>query len=75
MNKLLWCFFFFYWIRIIDDRKYHAACVMEYFCDSKKQSTEEDSSVDPIYRGYKAVLDSKAIEETLVPHCHFLVKC
>ncbi|KAK7390773.1 hypothetical protein VNO78_18841 [Psophocarpus tetragonolobus] len=40
-------------------------CVMKYFYDSAKQASEDDSSEDPIYEGYKAVLDSKAIDETL----------
>ncbi|XP_027364826.1 aluminum-activated malate transporter 12-like [Abrus precatorius] len=40
-------------------------CVKEYFYDSEKQATQEDSSEDPIYQGYKAVLDSKANDETL----------
>ncbi|KAJ4728728.1 Aluminum-activated malate transporter [Melia azedarach] len=43
------------------------ACVNEYFNDAevepelKKSSSEED----PIYKGYKAVLDSKSTDETL----------
>ncbi|XP_061362755.1 aluminum-activated malate transporter 12-like [Gastrolobium bilobum] len=55
-------------------------CVMEYFYDSEKRATQDDSSEDPIYKGYKAVLDSKANEETLAlqasweprysRHCH-----
>lgn len=40
-------------------------CVMEYFHDSEKEATQDDSSEDPIYEGYKAVLDSKAKDETL----------
>ncbi|KAF7810559.1 aluminum-activated malate transporter 12-like [Senna tora] len=47
------------------------ACVMEYFDDSEKQASEEEEEddetceEDPIYKGYKAVLDSKATDETL----------
>ncbi|KAH1231285.1 Aluminum-activated malate transporter 12 [Glycine max] len=41
-------------------------CVREYFYESAKEETEDDdSSEDPIYEGYKAVLDSKAKDETL----------
>ncbi|KAK7343297.1 hypothetical protein VNO77_11940 [Canavalia gladiata] len=40
-------------------------CVMEYFYDSEKPATQDDSEEDPIYEGYKAVLDSKAYDETL----------
>ncbi|RDX70476.1 Aluminum-activated malate transporter 12, partial [Mucuna pruriens] len=41
-------------------------CVVEYFYDSAKpEETRDDSSEDPIYQGYKAVLDSKASDETL----------
>lgn len=42
-----------------------AACVMEYF-DAKLADAEDKSSEDPIYKGYKAVLDSKSVDETLV---------
>ena len=49
---------------------YHAACVVEYFFDSDKQVMEDESSEDPIYKGYKAVLDSKATDETLVITCN-----
>ncbi|OIW12766.1 hypothetical protein TanjilG_24699 [Lupinus angustifolius] len=40
-------------------------CVMEYFTDPENQAARDDSSVDRIYEGYKAVLDSKAKDETL----------
>ncbi|TKY50685.1 Aluminum-activated malate transporter 12 [Spatholobus suberectus] len=40
-------------------------CVLEYFYDSAKPATQDASSEDPIYEGYKAVLDSKASDETL----------
>lgn len=59
---------------MIDGQKNPAVCVMEYFYDSEKEATQDDSSEDPIYEGYKAVLDSKAKDETLVTQCPFLVK-
>ncbi|KAK7270131.1 hypothetical protein RIF29_23052 [Crotalaria pallida] len=40
-------------------------CVMEYFSDSEKQAARGDSSEDRIFKGYKAVLDSKVKDETL----------
>lgn len=43
-----------------------AVSVMEYFHDSEKQANEDDSSEDPIYKRYEAVLDSKPKDETLV---------
>lgn len=43
-----------------------AGCVDEYFSDSNTEVTEVKSSEDPIYEGYKAVLDSKSIDEMLV---------
>jgi hypothetical protein len=43
-----------------------AACVNEYFNDSDLEVIRNKSSEDPIYEGYKAVLDSKSIDETLV---------
>ena len=46
---------------------------MKYFYDSAKQATEDDSSEDPIYEGYKAVLDSKANDETLVSQCSYII--
>ena len=60
---------------IIDGLKNHAVCVREYFYDSATEATEDDdSSEDPIYEGYKAVLDSKANDETLVTQCYFIVQ-
>ncbi|XP_028219700.1 aluminum-activated malate transporter 12-like [Glycine soja] len=50
-------------------------CVMEYFYDSAKQATEDDSSEDPIYEGYKAVLDSKANDETLALQASWEPRC
>ncbi|XP_022757548.1 aluminum-activated malate transporter 12-like [Durio zibethinus] len=41
------------------------ACVNEYFNDSEIKENQDKSSEDPIYKGYKAVLDSKSIDETL----------
>ncbi|KAK7390774.1 hypothetical protein VNO78_18842 [Psophocarpus tetragonolobus] len=42
------------------------ACVVRYFNDSENQETEDDpSDHGMIYKGYKAVLDSKAKDETL----------
>ncbi|KAJ7952664.1 Aluminum-activated malate transporter [Quillaja saponaria] len=43
------------------------ACVNEYFKDGNTEATEQTSE-DPIYKGYKAVLDSKSIDETLALH-------
>jgi len=59
-------------IYTIDGQKNHAVCITGYFYDSAKQATEGDSSENPIYEGYKAVLDSKVKDETLVTHGHFL---
>ncbi|CAJ1977682.1 unnamed protein product [Sphenostylis stenocarpa] len=39
------------------------ACVVRYFNDSE---TQDDESDDLIYKGYKAVLDSKSKDETLI---------
>ncbi|XP_065878679.1 aluminum-activated malate transporter 12-like [Euphorbia lathyris] len=45
------------------------ACVNEYFSEAVKEAADEDeSSEDPIYRGYKNVLDSKSQDETLALH-------
>ncbi|CAK7356170.1 unnamed protein product [Dovyalis caffra] len=44
------------------------ACVDEYFSDVEKEKTQDKSSEDPIYKGYKAVLDSKSQDETLALH-------
>nr|XP_004244701.1 aluminum-activated malate transporter 12-like [Solanum lycopersicum] len=43
------------------------ACVNEYFSDEEQQKARENSSdlEDPIYNGYKTVLDSKSFDETL----------
>ncbi|XWS49588.1 hypothetical protein CRYUN_Cryun12cG0015800 [Craigia yunnanensis] len=41
------------------------ACVNEYFNDSEIKENHDKSSEDPIYKGYKAVLDSKSTDETL----------
>ncbi|KAF5729688.1 Aluminum-activated malate transporter 12 [Tripterygium wilfordii] len=41
------------------------ACVNEYFSDSITEESQEKPSEDPIYEGYKAVLDSKSQDETL----------
>ncbi|XWS49237.1 hypothetical protein CRYUN_Cryun13aG0146800 [Craigia yunnanensis] len=41
------------------------ACVNEYFNDSEIKENRDKSSEDPIYKGYKAVLDSKSTDETL----------
>ncbi|XP_030948523.1 aluminum-activated malate transporter 12-like isoform X3 [Quercus lobata] len=41
------------------------ACVNEYFVDPSIEETEKQSSEDPIYEGYKAVLDSKSKDEAL----------
>ncbi|KAM0934152.1 putative aluminum-activated malate transporter [Dioscorea sansibarensis] len=42
------------------------ACVMEYFnADMTKETAEQKSSRDTIKKGYRAVLDSKSVEESL----------
>ncbi|KAK4557534.1 hypothetical protein RGQ29_007334 [Quercus rubra] len=41
------------------------ACVNEYFVDTDIEDTKNQSSEDPIYEGYKAVLDSKPKDEAL----------
>ncbi|KAK7330882.1 hypothetical protein VNO77_25088 [Canavalia gladiata] len=41
------------------------ACVHEYFYGETEASGDKASSEDPIYKGYKAVLDSKSSDETL----------
>ena len=53
-------------VYIIDGPNNHAACVVRYFHDSENQETQDDSTEDLIYKGYKAVLDSRAKDETLV---------
>ncbi|EEF42443.1 conserved hypothetical protein [Ricinus communis] len=44
------------------------ACVNEYFSDAEKKVTQDKLSEDPIYKGYKKVLDSKSQDETLALH-------
>ncbi|KAI3908137.1 hypothetical protein MKW92_031061 [Papaver armeniacum] len=45
------------------------ACVNKYFKDSEIIEDEKSSDdEDPIYRGYKSVLDSKTMDETLALH-------
>lgn len=43
-----------------------AACVNEYFSEMKSAEEGNEPSEDRIYKGYKAVLDSKTSDETLV---------
>lgn len=44
-----------------------AACVNEYFSDAEiKEETHDKTKEDPIYKGFKAVLDSKSNDETMV---------
>lgn len=47
----------------------------EYFYGEIEGSGYMKLSEDPIYKGYKAVLDSKSIDETLVRHwvSHILI--
>lgn len=59
------------YIYIIDGPNNHAACVVRYFNDSENQESQEDASDDLIYKGYKAVLDSKSKDETLVTLVNF----
>ncbi|PON57074.1 Aluminum-activated malate transporter [Parasponia andersonii] len=45
------------------------ACVNEYFNDADEiKETNDKSSEDPIYEGFKAVLDSKSNDETMALH-------
>lgn len=53
-------------IRITDDQKNGTVCVTRYFYDSANAANEDESCDDPIYEGYKAVLDCKSKDETLV---------
>lgn len=51
------------------------ACVEEYFSNENPNEVAKESSEDTIYKGYKAVLDSKSTDETLAMHaswepCH-----
>ncbi|XP_057769113.1 aluminum-activated malate transporter 12-like [Salvia miltiorrhiza] len=52
------------------------ACVAEYFSNEyPNHDVAKESCEDPIYKGYKAVLDSKSTDETLAMHaswepCH-----
>lgn len=41
------------------------ACVNDYFTEAEPQTANGESLEDPIYKGYKAVLDSKSTDETL----------
>lgn len=44
-----------------------AACVAEYFSEARiDEERKEESSKDPIYKGFKTMLDLKANEEALV---------
>lgn len=49
-----------------------AGCVMEYFCEIKPAQAKDKAVEDPIYKGYKAVLDSKSTDETLVSFMLFV---
>ncbi|XP_070006195.1 aluminum-activated malate transporter 12-like isoform X3 [Nicotiana sylvestris] len=49
-------------------KNYDYACINEYFSDKEEQEKAKENSMeaeDPIYNGYKAVLDSKSSDETL----------
>ncbi|KAJ1400161.1 Aluminum-activated malate transporter [Sesbania bispinosa] len=50
------------------------ACVMKYFHDSENQA-EDDPSEVLIYKGYKAVLDSKADDEALALQASWEPRC
>lgn len=44
-----------------------SACIMEYFNDDmSKETAERKSTRETIQKGYRAVLDSKSVEESLV---------
>lgn len=51
------------------------ACVAEYFSNENPNEMAKETSEDPIYKGYKAVLDSKSTDETLVLiiYLHFYI--
>ncbi|KAK6935003.1 Aluminum-activated malate transporter [Dillenia turbinata] len=44
------------------------ACINEYFNEMETNGDQQKSSEDFIYKGYKAVLDSKSSDETLALH-------
>lgn len=72
INPLITLFFPFFILLInanITLLQNDAACVNEYFNDSEIKENQDKSSEDPIYKGYKAVLDSKSTDETLVSSC------
>lgn len=48
------------------------ACVNDYFNDAEVLVTKDNESEDPAYKGYKAVLDSKSIDESLVSSLYLL---
>lgn len=51
----------------------NVACVTTYFCEEERDvERDEMISEDQIYENYKAVLDSKSTDETLVSF-HFLL--
>lgn len=51
---------------LVNQFKHHAACVNKYFNDEELDIEIEDTMEDPIYENYRAVLDSKSTDETLV---------
>ncbi|XP_027360560.1 aluminum-activated malate transporter 12 isoform X3 [Abrus precatorius] len=53
---------------IIGAAVFLVACVNEYFYGEIEGSVDMKLSEDPIYKGYKAVLDSKSTDETLALH-------
>ncbi|KAJ9549815.1 hypothetical protein OSB04_022358 [Centaurea solstitialis] len=44
------------------------ACVDKYFNDEEQDLEIDDTTEDPIYTNYKAVLDSKSTDETIARH-------
>ncbi|XP_024993690.1 aluminum-activated malate transporter 14-like [Cynara cardunculus var. scolymus] len=44
------------------------ACVVKYFNDEEPDLEIDETTEDPIYNNYKAVLDSKSTDETLARH-------
>lgn len=53
---------------------YFAACVNEYFNDADEiEETHDTSEEDPIYEGFKAVLDSKSNDESMVSNFFKLI--
>lgn len=44
----------------------YSACVSGYFNNEAPHINEDEPEKDPVYLGYKAILDSKSADETMV---------